>query len=113
MPDRDHARRLLVDAVAADRRGKAGVAACLNVSRVLLARVLSPCDTAAVSRKLAQAVIDHYDVIPNCPATGEAQPRRECWRYAALAAPTHNPLAMRIWRACQHCPHQPRKEGKS
>jgi hypothetical protein len=106
MADRDHALRLLIDAVAADPRGKAGVAARLNVSRPLLARVLSPRDTAGLSQKLAEAVIDHYDVIAVCPGTGEAQPRRECWRLAALAAPTHHPLAMRVWRACQRCPYQ-------
>jgi hypothetical protein len=106
MSDRDHARRLLVDAVTADRRGKAGVADILSVSRALISRILSERDVTDISEKLARRVIDRFDIVACCPGTGEPQPRRECWRYAALAAPTHNPLSMRVWRACRRCPHQ-------
>jgi hypothetical protein len=109
---RDLALRLLVAAVAADRKGKAGVAARLGCSRVLLARVLSPNDACALSAKLAARVIDVYHVVRACPGTGGEQPVSECQRLAAGHAPTHNPQAMRIWKACQTCPFKPASGGK-
>lgn len=101
------ALRLLTEACAAHKKGKAGVAIRLGVSRTLLARVLSPNDKAGLSEKLAKTIIDRLYVIPECPATGHPQPRSECNRLACNAAPTHNPLAMRIWKVCQTCPHKP------
>lgn len=107
---RDLAGRLLVSAVAADRKGKAGVALRLGCSRPLLARVLSPADGCAMSDKLAARVIDVYHVIRACPATGGEMPVSECQRFAAGPAPTHNPQAMRIWKTCQSCPYKPLKQ---
>lgn len=106
---RELAGRLLVAAVAADRKGKAGVALRLGCSRPLLARVLSPADACALSDKLAARVIDVYHVIRACPATGGEMPVSECQRLAAGPAPTHNPQAMRIWKTCQSCPFKPLK----
>jgi hypothetical protein len=104
------ARRLLDAAVAGDKRGKAGVALRLGVSRALLARVLSRNDKTALSVKLARRLIDHYHVIPSCPATGMPQARAECRRQAAAAVPVHNPGALQLWKACRTCPHQPTGE---
>ncbi|MBN8462655.1 MAG: hypothetical protein J0M01_07555 [Dechloromonas sp.] len=111
---RELALRLLVAAVAADKKGKAGVAARLGAgcSRSLLARVLSPNDEAGMSDKLARRVIDAYHVIRACPATDGEMPISECRRIALGHAPTHNPLAMRIWKTCQTCPHKPAKGAK-
>lgn len=100
---------LLVAAVAADKKGKAGVAARLGegFSRPLLARVLSPNDACPMSDKLAARVIDVYHVVRACPATGGEMPVSECRRLATGSAPTHNPQSMRVWKTCQTCPFKP------
>ncbi len=108
---RDLAGRLLAAAVAADKKGKAGVALRLGAgfSRPLLARVLSPNDACGLSDKLAARVIDVYHVVRACPASGGEMPVSECQRLAAGPAPTHHPQAMRTWKACQSCPYKPLK----
>ena len=108
-PDRAMAMRLLAEAVATDRKGKAGVARLLGAGfgRSLLSRVLSPNDPLEMSDDLARRVIDTLHVVRACPGTGTAQPIAECWRITSTKAPTHNPHAMRIWKACQTCPHKP------
>lgn len=105
--DLDLALRLLIDAVATDPRGKAGVAVRLGYGRALISRVLSPNDPTGLSEKLARRVIDRFHVIPECPATELPQPCSECRRISRGPAPTHNPLAMRIWKVCQTCHHKP------
>lgn len=105
--DRTLALRLLTEAVKGHKKGKAGVAISLGYGRAMLSRVLSPNDPLQITDALAQRVIDRYHVVAECPATLQAQPRGECHRIALGAAPTHNPLSMRIWRQCQTCPHKP------
>lgn len=105
--DRALALQLLQQAVAQHPKGKAGVAIRLGYGRALISRVLSPNDPLEISEALASRVIDRFHVIPLCPATGQAQPRSECRRLSHGKAPTHNPLAMRIWKTCQTCPHKP------
>lgn len=108
---RDLAMQLLQQAVAADPKGKAGVARRLGprCSRSLLARVLSPNDQLGLSDDLAQRILDVLHVVRRCPATGGEQPISECHRLAGGRAPTHNPMAMQIWKTCQTCPYQPAK----
>jgi len=107
------AMRLLTDAVAASgKEGKAAVAKRIGKGRSLVSRVLSPNDPLAMSEKLADAVIAAFHVIPNCPATGQEQPRSECLRLSQGKAPMHNPMAMRTWKTCQTCPHAPKGESK-
>jgi len=101
------ALQLLVAAVAANKKGKAGVATRLDCSRTLLARVLSPNDPLEISDKLIARVMDIYHVVRACPATGGEMPRSECHRLASAPAPMHNPQAMRTWKTCQTCPHKP------
>lgn len=104
-------RRLLNEAIRnAGPRGKAAVAERLGVSRPYVSRVIAG-DYDPVPSQFVQRVIDRLHVIDACPATGLPQPRSECVRIGRGAAPTHNPLAMRIWATCQRCPHKP--EGKS
>ena len=64
----------------------------------------------AASPDFRRRVIDRLYVVPECPATGLEQPRIECRRLSRGPAPTQNPLAMRIWRECQRCPHRPEQE---
>ncbi|WP_201594845.1 hypothetical protein [Psychrobacter fulvigenes] len=42
-----------------------------------------------------------------CPYTQTTVSRQTCTRHALGAAPTHNPAALRHWRACQGCEHRP------
>lgn len=107
--DRELALQLLTAAVAADPNGKAGVGRQLGrgFGRSLISRVLSPKDPLQISDALATRVIDVYHVIPICPATRTQQARSECLRITRSKAPTHNPLAMRIWKTCQTCSHKP------
>lgn len=110
---RDLALALLTAAVAEDRKGKAGVAARLGegCSRPLLARVLSPNDACTLSDKLAARVLDVYHVVRACPGAGGAMPVSECRRISGGPAPTHNPQAMRIWKACRTCTFKPTPFG--
>lgn len=100
-------RQLLEAAVTdAGPRGISGVAARLGISRTYVSLVLGgkkdPVPQAFIDR-----VVARYHVVAECPATLQPQPRNECRRLALGAAPTHNPLAMRIWKHCQSCPHRP------
>lgn len=100
-------RALLQRAVAdAGRGGVSRVAARLGVSRPYVSQVLNGLRPHVPPQFVAR-VIDRLHVVDNCPATGLPQPRTECRRLGLGAPPTHNPLALRIWQACQRCPHKP------
>lgn len=75
------------------------------VSLVLANRYPSP-STAGVERR----VLDTLGRI-DCVAIGEVVTVEQCQSYRERPAPTHNPLAMQHWRACQHCPHNPHCEA--
>ena len=99
--------RLLSEAVAA--AGKGGVtkvAARLGVDRSYVSQVIHGL-RKSVPKTFTDRVIERFHVIPECPATLQPQPRSECIRLGCGAAPTHNPLSMRIWRMCQTCPNKP------
>lgn len=102
---------MLIAEVAANKRGKAGVAERLGVSRAYVSRCLSSGASAfkEVPDEFVSRVLGTYHIVV-CPATGEKRSRDEC-RSANEPAPTHNPLAMRLWRECQQCPNKPRKEA--
>lgn len=105
-------RAILVREVALHPRGKAGVAERLGVARSYVSRVMSTGSSAyvAVPRKFIARVFDIESDV-DCPATGSRIARAEC-RKACGPAPTHNPLAMRIWRECQTCAIKPLQEIK-
>lgn len=48
----------------------------------------------------------------DCPAIGLPRPASDCGKFNG-EAPTHNPLAMHQWRACQGCKHQTDAAGDS
>ena len=103
----DIAMRLLIGAVAdAGKGGKRAVATRLGVSRPYVSRVMNG-DIDPMPERFITRVIDRLHVVAECPATLQPQPRSDCKRIALAAAPTHNPLSMRIWRSCQRCPHKP------
>jgi len=108
-------RAILAREVDLHPRGKAGVAERLSVSRSYVSRALSEGASAyaRVPQTFIRRVLDLESDV-DCPAAGGRVARAEC-RKALLPAPTHNPLAMRIWRACQSCaikPIQPMQEIK-
>lgn len=103
----DLARNLLIEAVKTHPKGKAGVAIRLGYGRSMISRVLSPNDPTGISDALADRIIDRFHVVQECPATNLEQPRSECLRLSRDHAPTHNPLAMRIWKICQSCTNKP------
>jgi hypothetical protein len=45
-----------------------------------------------------------------CPYVTETVSRQYCHYHALADAPTHNPAALRHWRACQGCEHRPDSE---
>lgn len=97
--------RALFDA-AVEKDGAVRVAARLGYNNhTLVSRVRA--GHVPASDKFRKRVIDRYFVVAQCPATGQEQPRSECRRLATGAAPTQNPLAMRIWKTCQNCAHKP------
>lgn len=105
-------RAILAREIHLHPRGKAGVAARMGVSRAYVSRAMSDGTSAYadVPADFISRVLDLESDV-DCPATGARAPRAEC-RKANQPAPTHNPLAMRIWRECQRCPLKP-LEGKS
>lgn len=101
---------LLRQAVADHGRGGVThVAARLGVTRSYVSQVLNGLRPADVPQQFIARVIDRLHVVTECPATLQAQARSECVRLALGDAPTHNPLAMRVWKTCQSCPHKPEK----
>lgn len=110
--------QLLVREVSAIKngaiKGKAGVGKELGFGRAYVSRVIATIEGRSsgfpngVPQSFIDRVIDRLHVI-ECPATCQKQPRGDC-RKANGPAPTHNPLAMHVWRACQNCKHKPEKE---
>lgn len=108
-------RDIIEREIAADPRGKAGIADRLGVSRCYVSRVLTAGKAGyqAVPKKFILRVLDLESDV-DCPATAGRMPRAEC-RKANGEAPTHNPFAMRLWRECQVCtlkPIKPAPEAK-
>lgn len=100
-------RQLLDSAIsAAGAGGITKVAVRLGVSRTYVSLVRAG-KKEPVPQPFIDRVINRFYVVAECPATGLPQPRSECRRLARGAAPTHNPLAMRIWKCCQTCAHKP------
>lgn len=101
-------RGLLEKAVAAHKKGKAGVAARLGVSRALVSRVMSDGKSAIdPTRDFIDLVISRFHTV-ECPIGNFnlSTAISECEK-ANNPAPTHNPLAMNRWRECQRCPNRP------
>jgi len=105
-------RAILAREIGLHPRGKAGVAERMGVSRAYVSRAMSAGASAYadVPADFIRRVLDLESDV-DCPAIGARAPRADC-RKANQPAPTHNPLAMRIWRECQRCPLKP-LEGKA
>lgn len=61
-----------------------------------------PAKTDRVAAKVL-AVLGQVD----CPALAESISPEACRENRERKAPTHNPQAMQLWKACHHCPNNP------
>lgn len=96
---------LLIQAVAEHKRGIAGVADQISVSRTTLSLILANKYPAKTDR-IAAKVLDTYARI-SCPHLEQTITQAQCRDFATRSAPTNSPRDMRHWRACQSCPLKP------
>lgn len=90
---------------------KTRVAEKMDVSRSTLSAVMNgigeygkgKASTVNFEREFRRA----YEQLP-CPYNGTNVGTTYCREHALSAAPTHNPLQMMHWQACQQCSHKPR-----
>ena len=88
-----------------EQSNRARAAERVGVSRTAVSLVLVnryPCSTDGVERQVME-VLGRID----CVALGEVITAEQCQTYRERKAPTHNPMAMQHWRACQYCPNNP------
>jgi len=110
--------QLLIAEIARQKEegGKARVALHLGFKRAYVSRVVATLEGRSsgfpkgVPQNFVDRVIQCLHIV-ECPATLSLQPRGDC-RKGSAPAPTHNPLAMRIWRQCQNCPNKLAQEVK-
>ena len=57
---------------------------------------------AGKTDRVAAAVAARYETVA-CPYQGKTIPLHECHDTASGKAPTHNPIKMQQWLACQKC----------
>ena len=77
----------------------------LGVSRTAISLVQSdkyPVKTDRIAKRV-ESVLGAVA----CPALSQQIELARCRGYRSMRAPTHNPIAMRHWRACQRCPNNP------
>lgn len=102
-----HWKDLLAQAVDEDKRGRAGVAERLGLSRAAVSLALAG-KYPAKTDKIARAVIDHYDR-PSCDLQhGAVIDRPLCRRISLIAEPKGGDARVR-WLICQTCAHKPKE----
>ncbi|MCD5362767.1 XRE family transcriptional regulator [Chromobacterium aquaticum] len=92
----------------AERTSMRSVAARLGYSLTTISLVLSG-KYPGRPDKIAKAVIELLEQAVACPYLGQTIAADLCRSHATGPAPTHNPLKMAHWRACQQC--QNRRKG--
>ena len=92
---------LLTDKVAQSSRNK--VAKELGYSLTAISLVMNG-KYAGNPDRLRDKVLQQYSTV-RCPHQGKTIALHVCQDLAQSPAPTHNPLKMQQWRACQKCPH--------
>lgn len=83
----------------------ARAAARLGISRTAVSLCLSD-KYGAKTDRIEQRVWDVLGQV-DCPFANEHISATTCRQHRERAAPLNNPMAMRLWRTCQHCPHNP------
>lgn len=92
------------------RSSIAATAKLLGYSRPSISLVLAgryPGDTG----RIAKAVLAKLDT-QTCPHLGGQISSGQCREIALAAAPTHHPMKLGHWRACQRCPNRPASESQ-
>lgn len=59
--------------------------------------------------RIAKAVLALLDVVA-CPHAMQSMTQEACRTIALGVAPTHHPMKLGHWRACQRCPSRPQGE---
>lgn len=97
--------RLVQAAIARNpKRGIAGVAELLKVSRPALSRYLN--DGTYKGAAVEAAILARFDRYP-CPWLGLEVTETYCMEFNTGPVPTWNPSALDQRRTCQTCPHAP------
>lgn len=96
---------ILAQAVSTSSRAQ--VARDLGVSRTAVSLILAGKYPGQTNR-MAARIMDRYGRVA-CPYLEREVTPAECARYGR-EIPTASPDALRHWRACQGCEHNPKKE---
>ena len=79
----------------------------VGYSRTAISQALAgkyPGDLAKLERKVLAAL--ELPMAVACPYLSLNLPTTMCREFSLKRAPTHNPVAMQHWRACQQCEHK-------
>lgn len=95
---------LLAREVEQSNRTKAGER--IGMSRTTVTLILQNRYPSPTTKGVERRVLKVLGRIP-CAAIGGVVTVEQCQSYRERPAPTHNPMAMQHWRACQHCPNNP------
>ncbi|MGJ8523038.1 hypothetical protein R84981_001731 [Carnimonas sp. R-84981] len=98
---------LLAAEVEATNMTRAG--ARVGVSRSAVSLALANRYPSPSTERIERRVLDALDRI-QCLVANDAVSSVECQSFREKPAPTHNPMAMRLWSKCQRCPHNPNRE---
>lgn len=90
----------------AGRTSMRSVAGRLGYSRTSISLVLAGKYPGNPDR-IAKAALALLDVV-ECAHIRQTIPQTECRSIALGAAPTHHPMKLGHWRACQRCPNRPK-----
>ncbi|NVM78875.1 hypothetical protein FHW83_004706 [Duganella sp. SG902] len=91
----------------ADKTSIGRAALRVGYSRTAISQALSakyPGDMAKLERMVLSAL--ELPMAVACPHLKLNLPTTMCHDFSTKAAPTHNPLHMMHWRACQSCPNK-------
>jgi hypothetical protein len=92
----------------ARRTSMARTARLLGYSTATISLVLAGKYPGKTDR-IARAVLATLDKLI-CPHSGEQISSATCRATALAVAPTHHPMKLSHWRACQRCPNRPQGE---
>lgn len=96
------------------RASKTAVAQKLGFNRSSISQVINGCgpygDGRASTANIEMAYRRQYEQL-TCPHTQMQVGIVHCRETALRNAPTHNPLQMQQWQACQQCAYRPEKDA--
>lgn len=92
----------------AERTSMRAVAGRLGYSAATVSLVLAGKYPGKPDR-IAKAALALLDVV-ECPHARQTMTQAECRSIALGSAPTHHPMKLGHWRACQRCPNRPKGE---